>query len=155
MAEEIERFGASIERGLLARFDTHLEEQGYASRSAAISDLMRAALSEAGTLEDPEHPAMGTLTMFYDHGRKDLADRLSDLGHEHHDLILTTLHLHLDADRCMEVIALKGTVGDLRHFTDHVLTLRGVLHAKLVLTADESAPRPARRGKRAHSHSHP
>jgi CopG family nickel-responsive transcriptional regulator len=153
MADEVERFGASIERGLLARFDSHLEHQGYASRSAAISDLMRAALSQAATLEDPNHPAMGSLTLFYDHSQRDLADRLSAVGHDHHDIILTTLHFHLDADRCMEVIALKGTVGELRHFTDHVQTLRGVLHAKLVLTADESDPPPARRSKHAHPHS--
>jgi CopG family transcriptional regulator, nickel-responsive regulator len=155
MSEEVERFGASIERGLLSRFDAHLERQGYNSRSAAIADLMRDTLSQAVTAEDPRHPAIGSLTLFYNHGRKDLADRLSALGHEHHEIILTTLHFHLDADRCMEVVALKGTVGELRHFADHVQAMRGVLQSKLVLTADEGgAALPGSRVKHSHSHSH-
>jgi CopG family nickel-responsive transcriptional regulator len=138
MTDEVERFGASIERGLLTRFDAFLAAKGYPSRSAALAEMMREALSRALTEENPRQPAMGTLTLFYDHTRKDLADRLSELGHDHHQSILTTLHFHLDQERCMEVVALKGTVGELRHFADHVLALRGVYHAQLVLTADES-----------------
>ena len=154
MADEVERFGASIERGLLARFDAHLTSTGYSSRSAALADLMREVLSRSATQEDPQQAAMGTLTLFYDHTRKDLADRLSELGHDHHEVILTTLHFHLDHERCMEVVALRGTVAELRHFADHVLALRGVLHAQLVLTADE--PRVGRgEGGASRQHSHP
>jgi CopG family nickel-responsive transcriptional regulator len=154
MADEVDRFGASIERGLLRRFDAHLERQGYNSRSAAISDLMRAALSQAATLEELDHPAMGSLTLFYEHSRKDLADRLSAVGHDHHQIILTTLHFHLDADRCMEVIALKGTVRELRHLADHIQALRGVLHANLVLTADVVAVPSGRSGRPSPAHTH-
>jgi CopG family nickel-responsive transcriptional regulator len=155
MADEVERFGASIEKGLLGRFDAHLEAKGYPSRSAALTDLIRDALSEAATVENPDHPAIGSLTLFYDHTRKDLADKLSELGHDHHELILTTLHFHLDQERCMEVIALKGTVADLQHFADHVHALKGVQQVKLALAADEGSTRPHRhRGKHGHGHTH-
>jgi CopG family nickel-responsive transcriptional regulator len=155
MAEEVERFGASIERSLLSRFDAYIADKGYPSRSAALSDLMREALSQSATLEDPKHPAMGSLTVFYDHTRRDLADKLSELGHAHHQLILTTLHFHLDHDRCMEVIALKGAVQELRHFAEHVEVLKGVHHAKLVLAADEGSTAPHRhRGGHGHGRPH-
>ncbi len=146
---ELERFGVSIEADLLKQFDRLIEHHNYQSRSEALRDLIRDRLSHTATQEDPEQASMGTLTLFYQHSRKDLSDRLAAIGHEHHALILTTLHFHLDQERCMEVLALRGTVGELQHLADHIAALKGIQHAKLVLTAFDGESK-----KRAHSHSH-
>jgi CopG family nickel-responsive transcriptional regulator len=154
MAEELERFGVSIEAELLRTFDRYIEEKQYSSRSEALRDLIRDRLNAAVATEDPKEQAMGTLTIFYDHTRRELTERLTHVGHAHHELILSTLHFHLDNDRCMEVMALKGAVGELRHFADAVASMKGVQHGKLVVTVEPTSKPGAKKHSHGHSHGH-
>ena len=151
MAGDLERFGVSIESELLAQFDKKLSQKGYGSRSEALRDLMRQWLNVAAAAEDPTLSAMGTLTLFYDHTRRDLTDRLAHFGHEHHHLLLNTLHFHLDHQRCLEVMALKGPVGEVRAFADAVIAMKGIQHGQLVVTIPD-AERSTRRKAVRHSH---
>lgn len=142
MADALERFGVSIEKSLLARFDALVEAKGYQSRSEALRDLIRRGLNDADAEADAHRQAMGTLTIFYDHTRRDLGDRLTDLGHAHHDLILTTLHFHVDHDHCLEVLALRGQVSAMRRFADAVIALKGIERGELVLTLPDAPAKP-------------
>lgn len=151
MADGLERFGVSVERELLAQFDRKRAQKGYGSRSEALRDLMRGWLNDTAAVEDPAAPAMGTLTLFYDHTRRELSDRLTHVGHAHHHLILNTLHFHLDHARCLEVMALKGPAGELRGFADEVIAMKGIEHGQLVVTVPD-AKRATRRKAVRHSH---
>lgn len=130
---ELQRFGVSLEPELLERFDAVLEEQGYASRSAALRDLIRGHLVERETLRG-EETQFGTLTLVYDHHQRALSERLADLQHDHHSTVISTLHVHIDHDHCLEVIAMKGPGRLLQEMTDRLLSLEGVLHGRLTLT---------------------
>ena len=112
MAQTI-RFGISLDDELLRQFDSLCEKRGSPNRSEAIRDLIRAALVEDRWEQDCSIVA-GTLTMVFDHHKSDLAQRLTEEQHEYHDLIITTLHVHLDHDNCLEVLALKGEARHLR-----------------------------------------
>ena len=92
---------------------------------------------------------MAALVYVYDHAARDLSKRLVQNFHGHHDLSLATLHVHLDDDSCMEVTALKGSSGEVRHFADHIIAERGVRYGRVVMipTAPNKKPR-----KRAHKH---
>lgn len=147
MRDDLERFGVSMEADLLEQFDLLLAQKRYASRSEAVRDLVRGWLNEEMTAEDQRRPAMGTLTLFYDHTRSDLSDRLTAIGHEHHQHVLSTLHFHIDHDRCLEVLALRGKVGELRKIAGQMIGLRGVENGKLVLTVQA-------RGEKEHAHRH-
>ena len=104
---DLVRFGVSIDERLLQRFDALVAEMSYVNRSEALRDLIRNALVEdqwkAGDTE-----AIGTVTLVYDHRAHDLADKLTDHQHSHHEEIVSTLHVHLDARYCLEVIVLRG-----------------------------------------------
>jgi CopG family nickel-responsive transcriptional regulator len=73
------------------------------------------------------------LFYFFDHEARELSGRLTHAAHDHHDLAIATMHVHLDHDSCMEVTVLRGEVGEVRHYADHVIAERGVRHGKLVL----------------------
>lgn len=133
---ELERVTITVEEDLLARFDALIEQAGLGNRSEAIRDLIRKRLGEEELAKDRAR-AVGTLTLVYDHARRDLSDRLVAAGHDHHEQMLATLHVHLDHDRCLEVIAMKGRVGELRHLAEHLRGIKGVLHGELVLTPAE------------------
>lgn len=159
MADELERFGVSIESGLLARFDGLLGEKGYASRSEALRDLIRSWLNDTVAEADADRVAMGTLTLFYDHTQREVTERLTDLGHAHHHLVLTTLHFHVDHDHCLEVLALKGPVHELRSFADAAIAMKGIEHGELVVTIPDAGQAKKRRSVKhshgpGHSHSH-
>lgn len=127
------RFGVSIEGRLLERYDELIAEKAYVNRSEAIRDLIRAALVneqwEAGTEQ-----AVGTVTLVYRHHAGDLADRLTEHQHSHYEEIISTLHIHLDASHCLEVVVLKGVARDIRRIADELIGAKGVEHGKFVAT---------------------
>ena len=127
------RFGISLDDDLLEQFDRLCEKRGSPNRSEAIRDLIRAALVEDRWEEDCSLVA-GTLTMVFDHHKSDLAQRLTEEQHEYHDLIITTLHVHLDHDNCLEVLVLKGEARRLRALADKLLSIKGVKTGELVIS---------------------
>ena len=132
MSETI-RFGISINDRLLERFDRLIEEKGYVNRSEAIRDLIRNALvEEAWSKEDEE--AVGTVSLVYDHHTRDLADKLTDHQHSHHKEIVSSLHVHLDAHHCLEVVVLKGKAKDIKRLAEELIGTKGVKHGKLMTT---------------------
>jgi len=138
MAERsIQRFGVSIGEKLLEKFDALIEDKGYTNRSEAIRDLIREKLvtSEIEDRETPAGDVIGTVTIVYDHHTHDLADRLNDIAHDHHDLIISSVHVHLSHASCLEVMVVKGHVKTIRRFADAVISSRGVKHGKLVFTS--------------------
>lgn len=140
---ELERISLTIEKDLLVRFDQLLRARRIANRSEAVRDLIRARLVD----EQPgEGEMVASLTLVYDHEQRALSDRLVEAGHHHHARVLSTMHVHLDERMCLEIMALRGTAADLRHFADHLIALKGVKHGKLVISSARwSAPRRTRR----------
>ena len=128
------RFGVSLEEDLLTAFDAWRERRASPSRSEAIRDLIRAALVEETTAKG-EAQAVGTLSLVYNHHHSDLAQRLTELQHDVHDLIVTTLHIHLDHDNCLEVLVLRGRSDEISGLAQRILAVKGVKHGQLVLSA--------------------
>ncbi len=131
--EKITRFGVSIEPDLLKKFDKVIKKRGYKNRSEAIRDIIRENLIVEKT-EDPNSEAIGTLTMIYDHHAGNLTNRLLDLQHHHHKEILTTTHIHVDHDNCLEVLVLKGKTRNIQKLADNIKSLKGIKHGELVIT---------------------
>lgn len=130
---EVVRFSVSTESRLLDRFDALIAEQGYVNRSEAIRDLIRSALVEEA-LTDEGSPAVGTVTLVYDHHFSDLSDKLTEHQHTHHESIVSTLHIHLDHHHCLEVIVLRGKAGEIRRLADSLIGTKGVKHGRFVAT---------------------
>jgi CopG family transcriptional regulator, nickel-responsive regulator len=130
---DLARFGVSIDERLLQSFDALIARKGYVNRSEAIRDLIRAALiDDAWSQEDGE--TVGTVTLVYNHHTRDLADKLTDHQHSHHQAIISALHVHLDAHNCLEVVVVKGRAGEVRQLADELIGTKGVKHGKLVMT---------------------
>lgn len=137
---DVFRFGVSAEGELLETFDRMISGQGYATRSEALRDLMRDALVRERLDAEPETAhGLGSLTLVYDHHARDLAERMADLQHDHHDLVVSVLHVHISHDDCMEVIVLRGQVGRVRALSNSLLSLKGVKHGRLFVTLPERA----------------
>jgi len=130
---ETTRFGISMDEGLLESFDRLVDQKGYANRSEAIRDLIRAALVELA-LEEGEKDAVGTVTLVYNHHVRDLSDKLTEQQHSHHDQIVSALHVHLDAHNCLEVLVVRGKAREVRRIADELIGVKGVKHGKLVMT---------------------
>ena len=128
---DLARFGISIDQRLLQQFDVLIGEKGYVNRSEAIRDLIRGSLVEAQWNQE-EVELVGTVTLVYDHHTRDLADKLTEHQHSHHDAIISSLHVHLDAHNCLEVVVLKGQAGTVKRLADELIGTKGVKHGKLV-----------------------
>jgi CopG family nickel-responsive transcriptional regulator len=130
---DLARFGISIDDRLLKRFDDLIADKGYVNRSEAIRDLIRNALVEdAWAREDEE--TVGTVTLVYDHHTRDLADKLTEQQHSHHEAIISALHVHLDVHHCLEVVVVKGKAKSVKRLADELIGTKGVKHGKLVTT---------------------
>jgi CopG family nickel-responsive transcriptional regulator len=130
---DLVRFGVSIDERLLERFDALNADKSYVNRSEAIRDLIRGALVEA-RLDAGDAPAVGTVTLVYDHHSTALADKLTEHQHTHHEEIVSTLHVHLDSDHCLEVIVLRGAAREIKHIADGLIGTKGVKHGRFVAT---------------------
>jgi CopG family nickel-responsive transcriptional regulator len=130
------RFGVSIEDDLLKRFDRFIEGTGYLNRSEAFRDLIRARLVEED-VQQPSTHGLGVLSLVYDHNKRDLEEKLTDLQHHHHASVIAATHVHVDHDNCLEVVLLKGKVGTMQHIASSLSSLKGVKHSRLVLTSTE------------------
>jgi CopG family transcriptional regulator, nickel-responsive regulator len=128
------RFGVSLEAELLERFDALLARSGRRNRSEAFRDLIRARLVEED-LKDGTAATFGVLTLVYDHHQRELQERLTGVQHHHAELIISTLHVHIDHHNCLEVILLKGDVTRVRALGAALAGFKGVMHSRLVLTA--------------------
>jgi len=131
--ENISRFGVSIEPELLKKFDTLIKKEGYENRSEAIRDLIRKSLITTKH-QDPESTAMGTLTMIYNHPASKLTQKLLEIQHNHTTEILSTTHIHIDHDNCLEVLILKGKTKHIQRLADNIKSLKGIKHGELVMT---------------------
>ncbi len=127
------RFGVAMEQGLLDRFDAMLADRGYENRSEALRDLVRRELDQDAWQRG--HQTCATVTIVYDHHVRELVDRLTDIQHDHGELIISTLHVHLDHDHCMEVIAAKGPARELKTMADKLIGTRGVVSGNVVAAA--------------------
>lgn len=126
------RFGVSIHESLLKQFDQYIEEKRYTNRSEALRDLIRDHLVEQEWDENKE--TVGTITIVYDHGVHVLMEKLTDLQHHYSSLIRSTLHIHLDQHRCLEVLVVRGRSGEIKRIADSLIATKGVKHGKLTAT---------------------
>ena len=135
---ELTRVSISLESALLAAFDAYLAKKGYATRSEAIRDLIRDRLVQEQA-QHAEGEQVAVVTLVYDHHARELAARLIDKQHHHHDLVVSSLHVHLGARYCLEVSVLRGPAGEVKHLGDELLATKGVLHGEVTFTGGEEA----------------
>jgi CopG family nickel-responsive transcriptional regulator len=133
---ELSRIGVAIDSDLLAKFDELIAGRSYQNRSEAFRDMIREELVENACAR-PETLVTGTITMIYDHHVRMLSDKLIEMQHDHHDLVLSTLHVHLDHRNCLEVVVVKGTAGRIRHFSDAMISTKGVKHGRLTIASSD------------------
>jgi len=155
----MQRITVTIDDELVDELDRFIDARGYQNRSEAMRDLVRSGLQRES---EEKHAAKGgdaascvaALVYVYDHHMRELAKRLAHTHHDHHDISVATMHVHLDHDNCMEVALLRGPAGDVRHFAEHVIAERGVRHGRLVTVPVELSVEKHTHGKHAHTHEH-
>ena len=133
---ELTRISISLESALLDAFDAHLAAKGYTTRSEAIRDLIRDRLVREQA-QNAEGEQVAVVTLVYDHHARELAARLIDKQHHHHDLVVSSLHVHLGERHCLEVSVLRGPSAQVQHLGDELVATRGVLHGEITFTSGE------------------
>ena len=130
---ELSRIGIAIDSNLLAKFDALIQDRGYTNRSEAFRDLIREELVQK-IWEKPDQQVVGTVTLVYDHHVRMLSEKLTGIQHDFHHNILSTLHVHLDHDNCLEVLIVKGKAAAVQKVADALISTKGVKHGRLTLT---------------------
>lgn len=139
----MERFTISLDTELAKEFDALIAERGYSNRSEAVRDLLRAQLEQWRQAHDEAPHCVANLSYVYNHHERELAERLMSIQHNHHDLMVSTLHAHLDHENCIESAILRGPTAEVRRFAEALMAERGVRHGKLNLVAVEVGQRHA------------
>lgn len=133
---KITRIGVTFPPELLRDFDEITQKMGYESRSKAIQDAVRLYVTERKWLQqDAKAEQTGIVLMVYDHDVRGLESGLTEVQHEHSELVTSTLHIHINKRDCLEAIAVKGKASELRHLSDHLATKRGVKILKTVIVS--------------------
>jgi CopG family nickel-responsive transcriptional regulator len=139
----------SLEDKRAQDFDAWIAARAYANRSEAVRDLLRAELERGRRNDGQSQHCVACLSYVYNHHERDLAERLNGMQHEHHDLTVSTMHVHLDHDHCLETVILRGATAEVQRFADAVCAERGVHHGKLNVISVQA------HGEHSHSaHAH-
>jgi CopG family transcriptional regulator, nickel-responsive regulator len=146
------RTGVALDSDLLERFDDFISRLGYTNRSEAFRDLIRDRLVAERTAS-PHVTVVGTVTLIYDHHTHGVTEKLTELQHVNHELVVSTSHAHLDYDSCLEVLIVHGKSRRIEEFAGRLIGLKGVQHGRLVMTVAQPAPANPRRMEREH-HTH-
>jgi CopG family nickel-responsive transcriptional regulator len=149
----LSRIGIALDSDLLKRFDRLIEQRGYTNRSEAFRDLIRDQLVAAQTAT-PNAAVVGTITLIYDHHASGITEKLTELQHTDHELVVSTSHAHLDNDSCLEVLIVHGKSAKVEQFADRLIGLKGVQHGRLVMTVPANAMEKSRKHGHKHSHKH-
>jgi len=128
---ELVRFGVSLEKELLKKFDSKIKEENYTNRSNAIADLIREKLIKQEWQKDKI--ITGVITIVFNHHKRDLVNNLTSIQHDHHELIISSQHIHLDHDYCFEIVIVKGKPKELKNLCSKLKAAKGVKHANLNL----------------------
>jgi CopG family transcriptional regulator, nickel-responsive regulator len=127
------RFGVSLDKALLDKFDRYIRERNYSNRSEAFRDLIRQELIKKEWQEDDD--VAGAITLIYDHHRKDLLNKITDLQHDFQSVIISTQHIHLDHDNCLEIVAVRGRPEEVIKLADMLKSIKGVKHCTLSMSS--------------------
>ena len=130
----VTRFSVSLPAPLLRSLDEMVADKGYSNRSLALSDMIRDALVSHRHRQGDEEIA-GTITLVYDHHKPHLQFLLTDIQHDHHDVIISSLHVHLDHDNCLEVLVVRGKASLIQAMADSLIAAKGVKHGKLTISS--------------------
>lgn len=128
----IVRFGVSLEEELLEALDKYVDDNLFKNRSQAIRYLINKSL--VAEKWDNNAIVAGSITLVFDHHRRELVNKLTNIQHNFHDNILSSLHFHLEHDLCMEIIAVKGTASTLTELANSLISVKGIEHGKLTMT---------------------
>ena len=133
---ELVRFGVSLEKNLLDRFDGLIRAKQYTNRSEALRDMIRRELVEREWQEGCS--VAGAITLVYDHHKRDIMCRVTDTQHDFQDVIISTQHIHLDHHNCLEILAARGRAEDVQRLADALRSIKGVRHATLSMSSTGS-----------------
>ncbi|WP_421909501.1 nickel-responsive transcriptional regulator NikR [Methanolacinia petrolearia] len=128
---DLSRIGISLPKNLLDKFDTILEYRGYSSRSEGIRDAIRSYITYYQWMSDVEGERQGVITMVYDHEQRGLLQVLTEIQHEHLDIIQSLLHAHVTHDKCLEIILVRGDAGKIKKIAESLMAQKGVDSVKL------------------------
>jgi len=149
----MQRVTMTIDDELMDSLDAYMRASGHQNRSEAVRDLVRAGLMTQPSIDDGARRCMAALVYVYDHETRQLSKRLMDDHHSHSDLSIAAVHVHVDAESCLEVSLLRGPKAEVEHFAQHVIGERGVRYGRLVVVP-ASAEGPAHDHDHDHHHDH-
>jgi len=133
--DKITRFAVSIEQDLLTRFDEHIAKKGYPTRSEAIRELISEMLTNDAITKD-ETNIIGTIALLYNHHRSGVRESLTAVQHDNHSVISSAVHVHLDQDKCLEVLIIHGPRSDVDRLEEELTAVKGVIHGGPILLTD-------------------
>ncbi len=133
----MERFTISLSKTLAHEFDELIHKKGYQNRSEAVRDILRELLSNDRLQRDEAPNCVAALSYVYNHHARDLAERLTSLQHEHHNLVLSSMHVHLDHTDCLETLMLRGPTREVTAFANTLMAEPQVRHGRLNLVPVE------------------
>jgi CopG family nickel-responsive transcriptional regulator len=154
----MERFTISLSDDLAHQFDALLRKRGYQNRSEAVRDMLRNELATASIANNEAPNCIAALSYIYNHKARDLAERIAEMQHANHDIVISVMHVRVDHDNCMETLLLKGSTADITEFANTLMAESEIRHGHLnrvPVEMDSGHVHGSRHEAHYHVHAHP
>jgi CopG family nickel-responsive transcriptional regulator len=132
---KVTRFSVSLPPPLLKRLDETWKSMHHEDRSKAIHDAVRSFVSESEWMQKDSGQITGAVLVLYYLDKPGLLDEITKVQHQFKSVISSTTHLHLEENKCLEMIAVKGNTQEVRSLTQIPMAKKGVKHVKVAALA--------------------
>ena len=132
MDEPADRISLTAPPELIGEIDALVDDLGYASRSEAIRDALRAYITDCRWRTDAETTKQGSIVVLYDH-ESGVNDEILSLHHEMPDVVTSVQHVHLSRHRCLETLIVESSGKRISALADRLRSLEGVQQVRLAI----------------------
>ncbi|WP_456481434.1 nickel-responsive transcriptional regulator NikR [Methanopyrus sp.] len=134
--ENLVRTSVTVPEQLLQKVNKLISSGYFASRSEVFRQALREYLQRIEWTERVgEEEYFGALTYVFRHERAE--PELVKVQHEFTDVIISTTHVHVSREKCLEVLLLQGPGKRIAELAKRIRGVRGVEQARLTVVSSE------------------
>jgi CopG family nickel-responsive transcriptional regulator len=132
---KVTRLSVSLPPPLVEKLDEVWKSMQYENRSKAIHDAVRSFITEFEWMQKDVGRITGAVLVLYYLDKPGLLDEITKAQHQFKNAISSSMHVHLEENKCLEIIAVEGSVKEVRSLAQVLMAKRGVKQVKVAAIA--------------------
>lgn len=151
----MQRLTISVDDDIAQAFDELIEKRRYKNRSEAFRDLLRRELAQ-DAFEGKNGECVAVVSYTYDHHARRLSSKMIEQQHDHHNLVISSMHVHVSRNKCVECVVMRGSFDRIRGMAQDTIAETGIEEGAVnyIAVPEPESDDAAHHHEHHHDHGH-